>query len=339
MPAETAPHERAWMAWPSAPYTLGQTLAEAEEAWTTWAAVANAIAEYEPVSMLVCPSRRAEARRYLDSSIELHAFELDDAWYRDIGPTFVLGPDGGLGAVNWVFNGWGQQSWARWELDQYASEVATDVSEAARLDSAMVNEGGGFHTDGEGTFLVTETVQLDPYRNPDWTKSDVEAELTRTLGAKKVIWLPRGLTRDSQTYGTRGHVDIVATFPQPGKLLLHDQRDPQHPDHQVSAELYQALAGQTDASGRTLELVRLPAPATLRDDDGFVDYSYVNHFAVNGAVIACSFDDRRDAEAFEILAEAYPERTIVGVDARPLFARGGGVHCITQQQPVSRGTR
>ena len=142
-----------------------------------------------------------------------------------------------------------------------------------------------------------------------------------------MIWLPRGLTRDSQAYGTRGHVDIVATFPSPGTVLLHDQRDPAHPDHAVTTELRDVLAAQD------LQVVDLPAPSVLRDAEGFVDYSYVNHYVANGAVIACAFDDPADAQAREILAAAYPGREVVAVDARPLFARGGGIHCITQQQP------
>lgn len=333
MPAETEPHERAWMAWPSASYTLGETAAEAEEAWTAWAAVANAISEFEPISVLVDPRGRDEARRRLSDAVEQVEARLDDAWYRDIGPTFVVGPDG-LGAVNWVFNGWGQQEWAVWDDDALASGVATELSGAVRIDSPMVNEGGGIHTDGRGTFLVTETVQLDPDRNPGWTKADVEAELARTVGARKVIWLPRGLTRDSQRFGTRGHVDIVATFSEPGRVLVHDQRDESHPDVAVTAEVVDLLSRETDADGRPLEIVRLPAPKTLADDVGWVDYSYVNHFVLNGAVVACSFDDPVDAEARDIIADAYPGRTVVTVDARALFARGGGIHCITQQQPV-----
>lgn len=341
MPAETEPHERSWMAWPSASYTLGETAAEADEAWTAWASVANTIAELEPVSVLVDPSGRAEARRRLSSAVELVDARLDDAWYRDIGPTFVVGADGqgGLGAVNWVFNGWGRQDWARWEHDAHASGIATELSGAVRIDSPMVNEGGGIHTDGLGTFLVTETVQLDPDRNPGWTRADVEAELARTVGARKVIWLPRGLARDSERFGTRGHVDIVATFSAPGRLLVHDQRDETHPDAAVTTEVVELLSAATDADGRTLEVVRLPAPKTLVDDMGWVDYSYINHFVLNGGVVACSFDDPGDAEALEILADAYPGRTVIAVDARAIFARGGGVHCITQQQPaVSRPT-
>lgn len=340
MPAETEPHERAWMAWPTGSYTLGESVAEAEAAQSAWAGVANAISEFEPITVLVDPSARSEARRWLSSAVEQVEARLDDAWYRDIGPTFVLGtPDGAggqgeLGAVNWVFNGWGQQEWATWEHDAYASEVATAASRATRIESPMVNEGGGIHTDGLGTFLVTETVQLDPLRNPGWTKADVEAELTRTLGARKVIWLPRGLTRDSERFGTRGHVDIVATFTAPGRLLVHDQRDDSHPDVAVTAEIVDLLERETDADGRPLEVVWLPAPKTLADDGGWVDYSYVNHFALNGGVVACSFDDPVDAEAREIIADAYPGRSVVTVDARALFARGGGIHCITQQQPA-----
>jgi agmatine deiminase len=333
MPAETEPHDRTWMAWPSGGYTLGRTPAEAEEARRTWASVANAVAEHEPLHMLVPPQEVGEARRRLSSGAVLHEARLDDAWYRDIGPTFVLGPSG-LGAVNWVFNGWGAQDWASWEHDAVASLVATDASGAERIDSPMVNEGGGIHTDGAGTFLVTETVQLDPERNPGWTREQVEAELARTLGARKVIWLPRGLTRDSERFGTRGHVDIVATFSAPGRLLLHEQRDEAHPDAAVTRELAALLEGETDADGKPLEVVALPAPSRLRDEEGWVDHSYVNHYVANGAVIACAFDDPADDEARAVLADAYPGRTVVQLDARPLFARGGGIHCITQQQPA-----
>ncbi len=354
MPGEYEPHARTWMAWPSAAYTLGDSPASADEAWSTWAAVANAVADFEPLVILASPSGFdtplhgysttgiAEARRRLSGAIDIVEAELDDAWYRDIGPTFVTSvqtnlaglPEVELGAVNWTFNGWGAQEWASWQHDQDASIVATDYTGAARIDSAMVNEGGGIHTDGYGTFLVTETVQLDPGRNPGWTKQQVEEELARTVGARQVIWLPRGLTRDSSTYGTRGHIDLVATFAAPGRVLAHVQRDPSHPDHEVSARNLEVLHAAVDAEGHALEIVELPAPRVLADEDGPVDYSYVNHYVVNGAVIACSFDDPADEEARAILANAYPGREIVAVDARPLFARGGGIHCITQQEPA-----
>ncbi|MCW2134039.1 agmatine deiminase [Arthrobacter sp. VKM Ac-2550] len=335
MPAETAEQSRIWMAFPPGGYTLGDTEEQAHAARSTWAAVANAVAEFEPVTMVVDPADVATARDYLSPAVETVTAPLNDAWMRDIGPTFVTNDDGGLAAVDWVFNGWGQQDWASWDKDEKIAAHVADMAGVERIASELVNEGGGIQVDGEGTVLVTETVQLDPGRNPGATKAQIEAELARTIGAAKVIWLPRGLTRDSQRYGTRGHVDIVAAIPSPGTLLVHAQNNPDHPDYEVSREIIAFLHGTTDAAGRSWNIVEVPAPETLRDDEDFVDYSYINHLVVNGGVIACTFADPSDEKALAILADVYPGRRVVGVDARELFARGGGIHCITQQQPRS----
>ena len=317
------------MAFPSAGYSLGDSADEQHEARATWAAVAHAIAEFEPVTMLVDPDEITFAKQYLSQDIETVEVPLNDAWMRDIGPTFVHADDGSVAAVDWVFNGWGGQDWARWDRDCKVGAVVAELAGVPVVSSPLVNEGGGIQVDGAGTVLVTETVQLDPGRNPGLTKADVEAELARTLGVTEVIWLPVGLTRDSQRFGTRGHVDIVAAFTQPGRLLLHTQTDESHPDALVCKRIREAL-------GDRFEVVEMPAPKVLTDDEGFVDYSYINHLVVNSGVIACGFGDPRDADAVAILAEQYPGRRVVSVDARPLFARGGGIHCITQQQPAAR---
>ena len=335
MPAEGELHERTWMAYPSAGYSLGDTPEEQHEARTTWAEVAHAVARFEPVTVVVDPGEVPAAKEYLSPDIDIVEAPLNDAWMRDIGPTFVLSEDGRLGGVDWIFNGWGGQDWAQWDKDSKIGALVVERSGAELVDSPIVNEGGGIQVDGLGTVLVTETVQLDPGRNPDLSKADIEAELARTIGATKVIWLPRGLTRDSDTYGTRGHVDIVAAIPSPGVVLVHDQRNPEHPDFEVSKAVIDALKQTTDARGESWEIITVPAPEVLRDEEGFVDYSYINHFVVNGGVIACSFDDPADEEAVAILSAAYPGRTVVSVDARPLFARGGGIHCITQHQPAA----
>ena len=336
MPAETSAQKRVWMAFPHEGYTLGETDAEAHAARSTWANVAHAVAEFAPVVMVVDPADTEIAADYLDERIEIRTAELNDAWMRDIGPTFVTNDAGELAAVDWVFNGWGAQDWASWDKD---SKIGAQVAEWAgveRIASTLVNEGGGIHVDGEGTVLATETVQLDAGRNPGITKEEVEAEFARTLGATKVHWLPRGLSRDSEEFGTRGHVDIVATIPSPGNVLVHTQHNPEHPDHAVSREIIASFHGATDAAGRPFNVIEVPAPATLRDEEGFVDYSYINHLVVNGGVIACTFNDPNDEKALAVLADAYPGRKVVGVDARELFARGGGIHCITQQEPVAK---
>jgi agmatine deiminase len=335
MPAETAPQERVWMAFPAGGYTLGDTAEEAHAARTTWAAVANAAVEFEPVTVVVTPDDVRIAARYLDPAVEVLTAELNDAWMRDIGPTFVLDDDGRLGAVDWVFNGWGGHDWARWDKDSLIGAEVAGRSGARHITSRLVNEGGGIQVDGQGTVLLTETVQLDPGRNPGFTKAEVEAELARTIGATHAVWLPRGLTRDSERFGTRGHVDIVAAIPSPGTLLVQSQQDPEHPDFEVSREIISFLSTTRDAAGREWNIIEVPAPVTLRDHEGFVDYSYINHLVVNGGVIACTFADPNDEKALRILADAYPGRRIVGIDARELFARGGGIHCITQQQPAA----
>ncbi|MBK9738166.1 MAG: agmatine deiminase family protein [Actinobacteria bacterium] len=330
MPAEWQPHERTWMAWPPAGYSLGDTDAEAASAHACWAAVANAIGRFEPVTMLASAADLDGARALLDPGVTVLEAPLDDAWMRDIGPTFVIGPDGRLAGVDWVFNGWGAQSWATWEKDALISARVCEAAGVPTVASPMINEGGGIHVNGEGTVLVTRTVQLGQGRNENWTAADVEAELRRTLGVDRVIWVERGLTRDYDRFGTRGHIDIVACFVNADTVLFHDQRNPEHPDFAVSAEVHRTLAAEGD-----LRLVPLPAPEVLRDDEGWVDYSYVNHLVVNGGVILCAFDDPGDERAAQILRDAYPGREVVLVDARPLFARGGGIHCITQQQPAT----
>lgn len=327
-PAEWERHERTWMAWPSAPYTLGETETERNEARAAWSSVTNVIVRYEPVTMVVDPSAVAVAREWLHESIDIVAAPLDDAWMRDIGPTFVRNSAGTLLGVDWVFNGWGAQDWATWEKDARIARTVLERADVPVVSSAMINEGGGIHTNGAGVVLVTETVQLDSGRNPNWTRDDVERELFDTLGATRIVWVPRGLTRDYDEFGTRGHIDIVAAFSNPTTVLFHDQRNPEHPDYAVTQQVRTILAAEG------FDLVAVPAPETLRDEEGFVDYSYINHYVCNDAVILCGFDDPNDDVAARILETAYPGRTVELVDARALFARGGGIHCITQQQPA-----
>ncbi|GAA4962459.1 agmatine deiminase family protein [Kineococcus glutinatus] len=335
MPAESAPHERTWMAFPTANATFGEegspSLADARRAW---AGIAAAVVRHEPVSVLVAPQDAAAAREALDPRVVLHQVPLDDAWLRDSGPTFVRAGDR-VEAVDWVFNGWGQQSWAAWERDARLARRVADLAGVAVRCSDLVQEGGGFHVDGQGTVLLTETVQLDPDRNPGWTKERVEAEVHARLGTSAAIWLPRGLTADYGEFGTRGHVDIVATFLRPGVVAVHTQTDPGHPDHAVSAEVTEILRQAVDARGRRLQVVELLAPLTTEVDGELVDFSYVNHYVGNGFVALCAFDDPRDAAAAAVLAEAYPGRRIEPVDARDVFRFGGGVHCTTQQQPAA----
>ncbi|MDA7799130.1 agmatine deiminase family protein [Aquiluna sp.] len=328
MPPEWEKHQRTFIAFPHTGYTLGNTQAEQNAARQAWASVANAASEYEKVTAIVHPDDERLAAKFLSSEIEVMIEKIDDAWIRDSGPTFVKDQVGKLAAIDWIFNGWGAQGWAEYSNDEMiASKIAARYG-VELIKSDLVNEGGGIHINGKGQVLLTETVQLDPGRNPDWSKEQVEQELSRTLGVTDFVWLKSGLTRDYDEFGTRGHVDIVACYAPDGRVIYHDQKNPNHPDHLVSAEV------RDQFFRRGQELVSLPAPETLKDSVGYVDYSYVNHYVLNNAVLLGSFDDSNDKEARSILRDCYPGREVVLLDARELFARGGGIHCITQQQPA-----
>ncbi|MCY1676568.1 agmatine deiminase family protein [Pseudarthrobacter sp. SL88] len=335
MPPEWGAHQQTWMAFPPPNDTFGPagspTLDRARAAWTN---VARTIARYEPVTVVADPRDATAAREWLGGDVAVVEIPLDDAWIRDSGPSFVHQPDGSLAAVDWVFNGWGAQEWAAWDKDRKVASAVAAQSGVPVRSSSLVNEGGGFHVDGEGTVLLTETVQLDPGRNPGATKESVEAEIHAALGTTKAIWLPRGLTRDYGEFGTRGHVDIVAAFAGPGTILLHRQDNPDHPDHAVYLQLKAVLQGQLDAQGRPLRIIDVPAPTVQSDEEGYVDWSYINHYVANNVVVLCAFGDPNDAIAQGILERAYPGRTVELVDARDIFAFGGGIHCITQQQPA-----
>lgn len=325
MPPEWAPHKVTWMGYPTGAYdTAGVSDDDVFEAWSL---VANTISEHEPVKMLCHPNQLGIARRKLSEAITLHEFEIDDAWMRDSGPTFVVGGDK-LGGVDWVFNGWGDHTAFDWSRDAKVAAHIVELAGAERLPSELINEGGGIAVNGKGDVILTRSVQLDPERNPTADESTVEDEIHRHLGTHRALWFERGLWRDYQDHGTRGHVDMIAAFAPDGSVLLHRQFDTNHPDN----TLWKSHCDALEEAG--FRVRALPAPRVTRDNVGWVDYSYVNHYIGNGFVLLPSFGDRTDEHAVEILRDLYPDRHVTGLDARVLFAMGGGIHCITLQEPA-----
>ena len=325
MPPEWAPHEATWMGFPRDSYRESGLNREAVQ--RAWARVANQISEYESVRMLCDEADLTMATRYLSAAIECMPTQLNDAWLRDIGPTFVV-ENGALVSIDWQFNGWGHNTELDWALDD---AIAGDI--AGRLNlrserSPIVNEGGGIHVNGGDWVMLTDTVQLDPQRNPGADRDEITRQVHGSLGTQHAIWLSKGLWRDNFLNGTKGHVDIVACFTPDGRVLLHQQLDQTHPDHAV----YPELRAPIEAAG--FEVIPLPAPRVLRDNRDWVDYSYINHYVCNGAVLCPGFSDAHDEQAREILSDVYPGRDILVIESRELFAMGGGIHCITQQQPL-----
>lgn len=351
MPAEYEPHRGCVMIWPVRPgsWPHGGTAAQ-----RTFAAVARAIAESEPVWMLAGPEHLADAQAAFakDAAIRVLPIDTDDAWARDVGPTCVVDGKGTVRGVDWQFNAWGGEYdglYAHWERDNAAARALCAALELDCYDAQhFVLEGGSIHTDGEGTVIATEACLLSRGRNPQWSREQIEQQLKAYLGAQKIVWLPRGIYNDE----TNEHVDNVCAYVGPAEVVLawtDDESDPQYP---LSKACLDALEQATDARGRRFVVHKLPIPAKpvcvqpdelegytfeagedTREAGERLAASYVNFYISNGGIILPQFGDANDAAAVRILQECFPTRRVYPIPARDIILGGGNIHCITQQIP------
>lgn len=349
MPGEHEPHAGCWMAWPERPDNWRLS---AKPAQAAFAAVAEAIQLSEPVTMAVSDAQYEHCRSTLSPSIRVVELSTNDAWMRDIGPTFVRDNQGRRRGVDWRFNAWGGLHgglYFPWDRDDRAAQKILEIERVERYRAPIVLEGGSIHVDGEGTVLTTEECLLNANRNPELSREQIEAILLDYLGAEKVIWLGRGVCNDE----TDGHVDNIACFARPGVVLLTWTADEGDPQHAISRDALERLEAATDARGRSLEVIRLPAPGPIligEDEAGGVNSmpgtlartsgdrlaaSYVNFYIANNRVVFPLLDERHDGEATDLLAACFPGREIVGVGAREILLGGGNIHCITQQVPAA----
>lgn len=348
MPAEWEAHSGCWMAWPERSDNWRWGAKPAQEAF---AAVAHAIIDGEPVTMAVSAAQYEHCRETLDASVRVVEMSFNDAWMRDIGPSFVVDGSGRRRGVDWRFNAWGGLDgglYFPWDADDAVARKLLELEAAERYRAPLVLEGGSIHVDGEGTVLSTEQCLLNPNRNPGYGRGELERALHHHLGTEKVIWLGEGVVGDE----TDGHIDNLACFVRPGVVALSWCADPEDPQHAVSVDAERRLLAAVDARGRSLEVVRLPAPGPLliseeeargvdrvagtapRQAGGRLAGSYVNFYVTNSRVVFPLLDERHDDQAAETLRGCFPEREVVGVPAREILLGGGNIHCITQQVPV-----
>ncbi len=329
MPAEWEPHARCWMAWPCREELWGEHIEDARDAY---AAVAKAIAQFEPVTLVANPGDVATASIACGKTVDVVPIEIDDSWMRDIGPTFVVNARGEVAGCDWHFNAWGNK-YEFYNNDVRLAELLLQQIKLRRFDAPFVLEGGAIHCDGEGTVLTTETVLLNPNRNPGMSREEIEQALTDWLGARKVIWLPAGYHYDE----TDGHVDNVACFVRPGVVLAASCPDKGDPNYEILQANIEILKASSDAAGREIEVVTVDQPARMEEDGERRSSSYVNLYIANGGVVIPSFEDKRDSAARRTVVEAFPEHEVVQVPAGDIVRGGGGIHCITQQQPKGGG--
>ncbi|WP_407923703.1 agmatine deiminase family protein [Cohnella fermenti] len=330
MPPEWVEHERTFMSWPVKDSMVYPD--DHESVCAGYAGIVKAIAEFEPVSVLVNESDEELAKEHLNApNIDLVRIPHSDAWLRDNGPTFLIGEGGELAGVNWTFNAWGGK-YAPWDLDDAVAPQILERTQARRFDAPLVMEGGSLHVDGEGTVVTTEECLLNPNRNPELSREQIEEELRRFLNVSKVIWLKRGLDGDE----TDGHVDNIACFAAPGKVVLQVCDDPADENYAITQENLRILEAETDAKGRRLEIVKIPQPPKAIFEDSRLTLSYLNFYFVNGGIVLPVFGGpaaEADREAERILQETFPQRRIRTVDGMAIIKEGGNVHCTTQQMP------
>lgn len=316
------------MAWPCHQETWANIGMEA--ARMAYAKVAKAIAQFEPVNMLVNPTDMDSARRLCGhESIRLLALPINDSWTRDTGPTFLLNAQGELAGIDWIHNAWGG-NYSEYELDNKIAEHVIHQVQARYFHAPLVMEGGSFHVDGEGTVLTSRECLLNLNRNPHLSQSQIEHYLYEYVGADKIIWLNKGLLGDE----TDGHIDEIACFVAPGKalaLITHDKDDPNFTTLQENLEI---LNTTTDAKGRPLQVFTIEQPPATYLDGERLTLSYINFYLANKGIIMPAFGyDAYDKAAYTLFTELFPQHKIMQLAARDVFAGGGGIHCITQQQP------
>ena len=353
MPGEFEPHAGCWMLWPERPdnWRLG-----AKPAQHAFVALAAAIAGSEPVTVGVSAAQYVNARRLLPPRVRVVELSSNDAWMRDVGPTFVVDDRGAMRGIDWQFNAWGGLDgglYFPWDRDDAVAQKVLEIEGRDRYRAPLVLEGGAIHVDGQGTLITTEECLLNPNRNPHLSRVEIEALLGRYLAVDTIVWLGKGVHVDE----TDGHVDNLCAYVRPGEVVLTWTNDRSDPQYDISRDALERLMEARDARGRRFKVHKLIQPGPLHmtaEESAGIDAtgsskpreagerlaaSYVNFYIGTRRVVVPLLDPRRDRAALRKLEELFPTREIVGVPGREILLGGGNVHCVTQQVPLPRDRR
>jgi agmatine deiminase len=337
MPAEWEPHAATWLTWP---HNLESWPDGFEPIPAVWVELVRALYRAEAVHVLVNDAEAEECARQMlraadvvgGESIVFHRIPSNDAWMRDHGPTFLTRTTAAgteLAAVDWIYNAWGGK-YPPYDLDAVIARRVAQLTAARRFEPGIVLEGGSIEVNGRGTVLTTEACLLNPNRNPQLSKTDIEAVLRDYLGVRHVLWLGDGIAGDD----TDGHIDDLARFTDATTVVTVVEEDADDENYEVLRDNLRRLKGMTDQDGHPFRVVELPMPRAIYREGRRLPASYANFYIANGVVIAPVFDDPMDAKALSVLAKLFPSRRIVAIGATDLVWGLGAFHCITQQQPA-----
>ena len=341
MPAEWDAHAATWIAWPHQASDWPGKLAPIP--WV-YAEIVRHLHRHEHVHILVNDtSKEKAARRVLTKAgidftrVTFHRWPTDRVWTRDSGPTFLVGPTGEPGLLDWRFNAWAKYD--NWHNDdrvptRVAELTGRPVWQPVCHGKRVVLEGGSIDVNGTGLLLTTEECLLSDVqcRNPGMSRADYERVFADYLGVKKVLWLGRGIAGDD----THGHIDDLARFVGPRRVVLAVESDPAEENYAPLQENLERLRGMTDVDGSKLEVIPLPMPRPVVFAGQRLPASYANFYIANGLVLVPTFNDVNDRTALGILAELFPDREVIGIHAVDLVYGLGTLHCLTQQEPLCR---
>jgi len=332
MPAEWEPHSAVWLAWPYDEITFPDRVEKAEAAFVQILAAVNKSEDAELLVLDEEMRKRAHgmlAEAGIDMArINFHLTDYADVWLRDTGPIFVKDESGKTVITKWVFNSWGNKF----------PELLKDAAIPGKIgewkdipieEPQIIIEGGAIDVDGAGMCLTTGQCLLNRNRNPGKSKADIEKYMEEYLGVKKTVWLKEGLLNDH----TDGHIDELARFVAPGRIVCAFEDDPDDENFGILGDNYRTLTEATDLDGRPFELIRLPMPHVRYDDGTKAPVSYTNFYIGNTVVLVPTFNDENDGKALGILRDCFPGREVTGIDCSNIIYGGGAVHCMTQQQP------
>jgi agmatine deiminase len=343
MPAEWEPHAATWLAWPHEPRDWPGKLAPIP--WV-YGEVVRHLARGERVRILVNDkATEGRARKLLGrvgadlAMVDLVRIPTDRSWTRDTCPLFVKNGEGEVAITNWRFNGWAKYPNHKKDdaiNDRIAKRFGLrqwqPTTTLAGKPWRVVLEGGAIDVNGAGTLLATEECLLDDVqaRNPGMAREELERILAAQLGARKVLWLGRGIAGDD----THGHVDDLCRFVDETTVVMAQEADPNDANSAVLRDNLDRLRTMTTADGKALRIVPLPMPAPLHLDGVRLPASYANFYIGNAVVLVPTFNDPNDRRALEILADLFPTRAVIGIHAVDLVWGLGTLHCMTQQEPA-----
>lgn len=343
MPAEWEPHQGTWLSWPHNPETWpGISIEKIQRVWVQMVVELSA---FEEVHINVADKTMEEKARVLlpDFSLKphnvlFHHFSTNDAWIRDHGPIFIIGPEKKENqreksrriGLDWGYNAWGGKYPPFDKDDAIPGQVAEFLGESI-ITPGWILEGGSIEVNGRGTLLTTESCLLNPNRNPSLDRTQIEILLKHYLGVSKILWLGDGIVGDD----TDGHIDDLTRFVAPNALVTVLEQDPRDENFKPLQDNYRRLQTMTDEAGKPFEIHTLPMPAPVESDIGRLPASYANFYIANGLVLVPTFNDPQDAIALETLRPFFPGRKVVGLNCRDVVKGLGGIHCVTQQLPRS----